>query len=175
MYKKKLRRHSKSGEKGNKSKGKQKKNVCVKKKGEKPVCKNCSKEGHDEARCWELHPELRPKKFNNKGKQKTNVVVQQDLGSDLSDETKIAATVTKEEAVASTSTTNKSSNTSNEGNIIDLFHIRVISKHTKIDTLFDSGSHANLISTHLVKKLNRETMPHHKQYPLGWITKDANL
>jgi len=27
----------------------------------------------------------------------------------------------------------------------------------------------------LVKKLNLETVPHHKQYLLGWITKDANL
>ena len=49
--------------------------------------------------------------------------------------------------------------------------MRVISKHTKIDTLFDSGSQENLISKDLVKKLNLETIP----YPLGWICKDANL
>ena len=53
--------------------------------------------------------------------------------------------------------------------------MRVISKHTKIDTLFDSGSQANLISEYLVKKLNLETTPHPKPYPLGWICKDANL
>ena len=53
--------------------------------------------------------------------------------------------------------------------------MRVISKHTKIDTLFDSGSQANLISEYLVKKLNLETIPHPKPYPLGWICKDANL
>ena len=45
----------------------------------------------------------------------------------------------------------------------------------KIDMLFDSGCQANLISVDLVKKLNLETMPHHKPYLLGWITKDANL
>ena len=56
-----------------------------------------------------------------------------------------------------------------------LFHVRVISKHTKIDTLFDSGSQANLISEDLVKKLKLETIPHPKPYPLGWICKDANL
>ena len=125
--------------------------------------KNCSKEGHDEAHCWKLHPELRPKKFNNKGKHKTNAVVQQDLGFDSSDESNIAAIVTKgkamektrkEEAVASTSAKNNSNNVSNEENKIELFDIRVISKHTKIDTLFDSGSQENLISTNLVKKLN---------------------
>lgn len=56
-----------SGEKGKKSKGKLKKNTYVKKEGEKPMCKNCSKESHDEAHCWKLHPELRPEIFNNKG------------------------------------------------------------------------------------------------------------
>lgn len=70
---------------------------------------------------------------------------------------------------------NNSNNISNEDNRIELFHIQVISKHTKIDTLFDSGSQENLISTDLVKKLNLETVPHHKPYPLGWITKDENL
>ena len=43
---------------------------------------------------------------------------------------------------------------------IEIFHVRVISKHTNIDTLFDSGSQANLISKYLVKKLNLETTPH---------------
>ena len=108
-----------SGEKGKKYKGKQKKNASIKKEGEKPMCKNCSKEGHDEAHCWKLHHELRPKKSNNKGKQKTNNTVHQDLGSDLGDETKIVATVTKgntmekatkEEAVERTSVENNSNN-----------------------------------------------------------------
>ena len=51
----------------------------------------------------------------------------------------------------------------------------MISNHTKIDALFDSGSQANLISKDLVKNLNLETVPHHKPYPLGWIVKNANL
>lgn len=63
------------------------------------MCKNCSKEGHDEAHCWKLHPKLRPKKLNSKRKQKTNVVVQQDLGFDSGDETKIATTITKGKVV----------------------------------------------------------------------------
>ena len=53
--------------------------------------------------------------------------------------------------------------------------MRVISKHTKIDTLLDSGSQANLISEDLVKKLNLEAIPQPKPYPPGWIYKDANL
>jgi len=129
-----------SGEKGKKFKGNQKKNAPVKKEGEKPVCKNYYKEGHDEVHCWKLHPELRLEKFNNKGKQKTNGAAQQNLGSDSGDEVKISAIVTKEEAIASTNTPKNSNNVSNEENRIGLFHILVISKHTKIDTLFDSGS-----------------------------------
>ena len=46
-----------------------------------------------------------------------------------------------------------------------LFHIRVITKQTKIDTLIDSGSQANLISE-VVKQLRLTTKPHKKPYPL---------
>ena len=53
--------------------------------------------------------------------------------------------------------------------------MRIISNHTKIDTLFDSGSQANLISEDLVKQLKLETIPHPMLYPLGWICKDENL
>ena len=89
-----------------------------------------------------------------------------DLGYDLGDETKVATMVTKgKESIASTSSSNYHNNTPNEEARIELFHVRVISKHTKIDTLFDSGSQANLISEDLVKKINLETIPHHKPYP----------
>jgi hypothetical protein len=53
-----------------------------------------------------------------------------------------------------------------------LFHIRVIMKHTKIDTLIDSGSQSNLISEEVVKKLGLNTKMHHKPYSLNWISKD---
>jgi hypothetical protein len=38
-----------------------------------------------------------------------------------------------------------------------LFHIRVIMRHTKVDTLIDSGSQSNLISEELVKQLGLKT------------------
>ena len=50
------------------------------------------------------------------------------------------------EEIASSSTSNSHSNTSNEDTRIELFHVRVIYNHTKIDALFDTGSQANLIS-----------------------------
>ena len=76
-------------------KGKANKNTSIKKEGEKTICKHCSKEGHNEANCWKLHPEMRPKKLNNKGKEKAIVVIQEDLGSDSGDETKITSMGTK--------------------------------------------------------------------------------
>lgn len=36
---------------------------------------------------------------------------------------------------------------------IELFHVKVQAKKTKIDALFDSGSQANLIADDLVKSL----------------------
>jgi hypothetical protein len=73
--------------------------------------------------------------------------------------------------IASTSSSSSSSlnETQHEKERIDIFHIRVISTHTKIDTLFDTGSRENLISEDTVKKLKLETTPHTKPYPIGWI------
>jgi hypothetical protein len=57
----------------------------------------------------------------------------------------------------------------------ELFHIRVVSKHTKVDTLFDLGSQINLMSEVTIKNLGLETIPHPKPYPLGWVCDDAKL
>ena len=99
------------------------------------------------------------------------------MGSDLGDETTIAATGIKGK--------NYEASTSNSAQIIvneeherkrhELFHIRVISKHQNIDTLFDSGSQVNLISKEIVKKLGLATTPHKKPYPLGWLNEKAQL
>ena len=50
-----------------------------------------------------------------------------------------------------------------------MFHLRVISKITKIDTLVDSGSQVNLISDQVFHNLGLQTRPHSRSYPLGWI------
>jgi len=55
----------------------------------------------------------------------------------------------------------------NDRKRIELFHIRVVINHTKVETLFDTRSQANLITKSLVKKLGLETKPHPKPYPLG--------
>jgi hypothetical protein len=43
-------------------------------------------------------------------------------------------------------------------------------RHTKVDTLIDSGSKSNLISEEVVNKLGLETQMHHNPYTLKWIS-----
>ena len=56
-----------------------------------------------------------------------------------------------------------------------LFHIRVVMRHTKVDTLIDSGSQSNLISEDVVKQLGLNTQMHHKPYSLKWIRNNHKL
>jgi hypothetical protein len=76
---------------------------------------------------------------------------------------------------AGTSSSSNINVTQQEKERIELFHIRVVSKHTKIYTLFNIGSQANLISKETVNKLKLETIPHPKPYPLGWICDNSKL
>lgn len=104
-----------------------------------------------------------------KEKGKVVAIAEHDLGSDSGGETKITAMGLKGKHVARTSTSNCSNDTHDEDTRIKIFHIRVVSKHTNIDTIFDSGSQANLISKYLVKQLRLENIRHPRPYPLGWI------
>ena len=140
------------------------------KEGEIPTCTHFQRIRHDESKFWKLHPELRPNKSQKKkGENKANTTIQQDLGSDSSDARKITAMVStgkSYDASSSSSTYASSSNINHldEDKRVEFFHITVTSKHTKIDTLFDSGSQANLISEELVKKLGLETQNHPRPY-----------
>jgi len=99
------------------------------------------------------------------------------LGLDSGDETIIAATSIKgKNSEASTSNFAQSViGEEHERKRHELFHIRVVSRNQKIDTLFDSGSQVNLISEAIVKKLGLATAPHRKPYPLGWLNDKAQL
>ena len=123
-----------------------------------------------------MHPELKPTKYDGK-KKKIVAAIQKDLGSDSGYETTIAAIGIKgKNSEASTSNSAQSTdNEENERKRHELFHIRVISKHQKIDTLFDSGLQVNLISEAIVKKLGLLTTPHKKPYPLGWVCDTTKL
>eukprot|EP00253_Pinus_taeda_P024739 PITA_24739 len=142
----------------------------------KSSCTHCKRDGHDDQHYWILHLELRPKKFEGK-KKKTAAAIHKDLGLESGDETIIAATSIKgKNSEASTSNSAQSINDEeNKRKRHELFHIRVISKHQKIYTLFDSGSQVNLISEAIVKKLGLLTTPHKKPYPLGWLSDKSQL
>lgn len=74
-----------------------------------------------------------------------------------------------------TSSSKKDVESQNDKEISEIIHTKVIKKHTKVDTLFNSGSRVNLISEAIVKKLNLETTPHTKPYPLGWVCDDTKF
>jgi hypothetical protein len=85
------------------------------------------------------------------------------LGSDSSDESKIIAV----------DLTGKIGD--GFDSICKLFHIRVIMRHTKVDTLIDSGYQSKLISKEVVKQLGLNTQMHHKTYSLKWISNNNKL
>jgi hypothetical protein len=101
--------------------------------------------------------------------------MQQDLGSNSGDEGNIIVVgVQGKDSFHAISNSNIESH-DDERKRNELFLIRIVSKHTKIDTLFDLGSQVNLISKSLVKKMGLETKPHLKPYPLGWVCDKEKL
>jgi len=102
---------------------------------EKLSCKHCKKEGHDDEHRWKLHPEKKPKWFKErKGQKKVATTTRPtNLRSALGDESKITT-------VGLTCKIGDGFDSRSK-----LFHIRVIMKHTKIDTLIDNRSQSNLI------------------------------
>jgi hypothetical protein len=134
-------------------------NAVMRKEG-KPSCKHCKKKGHDEDKYWQLHLEKMPKWFKEKKGMQTVATTTKptNLGSDSGDESKISL-------VGMTGKIGEEIGCRSK-----LFHIRVIMRHTKIDTLIDSGSQSNLISEELVKQLELKTPLHHKPYTLKWIS-----
>ena len=84
---------------------------------------------------------MKAKNFNNKGKQKKTATAQHDLCSDSRDEINITTMGMKGKEINFFL-----NDTQDVKTRIEIFHIQVISKHTKIDTLFDSGSQENFIS-----------------------------
>jgi hypothetical protein len=158
-----------------KFKRKDKKTTTVTREGGNPSCTHCKRSGHDEEHFWKLHPEKKLKQFGGKGKTKIVATVQQDLGSESGNKGKITAAEVqgKYSLHASSSSIDESYIDEQKRNL--LFHIRVVSKHTKIDTLFDLGSQVNLISEALVKKMGLVMKQHPNPYPLGWVCDKAKL
>ena len=136
-----------------KKKDKSKKTATSKKEGGKLHCKHCDTDGHDEESCWKLYPEQRLKHYGGKKKKKTIVTAQRDLGSDSGDETRITAVGMQGNKTPHTGSSSTPVSKENDKRRSELFHIRVVSKHTNIETLFDPGSQVNLISESVVKKL----------------------
>jgi hypothetical protein len=154
-----------SSKKDGKGKWNGKKTNSMTVKEEKLSCKHCKKEGHDDEHCWRFHPEKRPKWLKErKGRKKVATKTQlTNLRYDSGDESKITAV----------GLTGKIGDGFDSR--INLFHIRVIMKHTKIDKLIDSGYQSNLILVEVVKKLILNTKMDFKPYSLNWISNNHKI
>jgi hypothetical protein len=151
-----------------KSKRKDKKTTTVTREGGKPSCTHCKKISHNEEHCWKLHPENKLKQFGGKGKTKIVSTVQQDLGSESGDKGKITTAGVQGKYSLHASSSSNDESLIDEQKRNELFHIRVVSKHTNIDRLFDLSSQVNLISEALIKKMGLVMKPHPNPYPLVW-------
>jgi hypothetical protein len=125
-----------------------------------------------------MHLELRLKKFKDRRKKNTVASTHQYLGSYSKDESKIMTIGSK--GISNINSNSSVQSTKLESDIdkkkrSELFHVKVIVKHTKLDTLFNSGSQVNLIIEVIVKNLGLQMTPHKNTYPLGWVCEDAKL
>jgi hypothetical protein len=106
-----------------KFKRKEKKTVIVMREGGKTSFTHCKKGGHDEEHCWKLHPKKKQKQFSGKGKTKTVVIVQKDIGSNSEDEGNITTTGAQgKDSLHASSSSNDESHI-DEWKRNDLFHI----------------------------------------------------
>ena len=111
---------------------------------------------------------MKPKWFKDQHEKKKSTLIVEDLGSDFEDETNITIICVKGKAIvgndsnigSSCASTSKDHVSSKVKERNALFHIRVITKQTKIDTLIDSASQANFILEEVVKQLGLTTTTH---------------
>jgi hypothetical protein len=101
--------------------------------------------------------------------------VQQYLGSDSCDEEKITTVVLQGKVYLHVISSSKIPSLGNDEIRSELSHIRVVTKHIKVETLFDLGSQVNLISEDIVMKFGLTTTLHQKPYTLGWVHDNAKL
>jgi hypothetical protein len=151
------------------------KTTTVTREGRNPSCTHWNRSGHDEEHNWKLHPKKKLKQFDGKGKKKIVAIVQQDIGFDSGDEGNIRVVGVQGKYSLHASLISNNESHDDEQKMYELFHIRVVSKHTKIDTLFDMCSQVNLIYESLVKKTGIETKPYMNPYPLGWVCDKEKL
>ena len=84
----------------------------------------------------------------------------QDVGYDSGDESKVSIIGFQDKDKdmslshhVNTSESIHSYSTQDDKKQGEIFHVRFITKHTKVDMLFDSGSQVNLVSEEVGKKL----------------------
>nr|CAD1823571.1 unnamed protein product [Ananas comosus var. bracteatus] len=131
---------------------------------------------HIKDRCWKLHPEMRPKKKDDRGKRTmttatTSAVLTSDAPTligriNQADTSLSLMAMPKETSLCRSNPTDKRE---------ELFTFRVQVKNEVIGAIIDPGSQKNLISENLVQRLGLSTTPHPHLYPLGWINSNIEM
>jgi Retrotransposon gag protein len=132
-------------------------------------CDYCKIKGHTKEKCWKVHPELFPKKWQ-KGKATTTIIQK--------NEPIIVDQVQQVDPSLSLMAMPKKIDSESSGEIDkreELFVLKIQVKQEVISAIIDIGSQKNLISEQLVQKLGLATTPHPKPYPLVWIHKENEL
>nr|CAD1821363.1 unnamed protein product [Ananas comosus var. bracteatus] len=137
-----------------------------------------AKPWHVKDRCWKLHPEMRPKKKDDRGKR-TMTTATTSAGStsdaptligriDKADTSLSLMAMPKETSLCPSNPTNKRE---------ELFTFRVQVKNEVIDAIINPDNQKNLISENLVQKLGLSTTPHPHlhPYPLVWINSNIEM
>nr|CAD1816987.1 unnamed protein product [Ananas comosus var. bracteatus] len=139
-------------------------------------CDHCKVTEYVKDRCWKLHPEMRPKKKDDRDKRTTTTATTS-AGStsdaptfigriNQSDTSLSLMAMLKETSLCPSNLTDKRE---------ELFTFRVQVKNEVIDAIIDPGSQKNLISENLVQRLGLSTTPHPHPYPLGWINSNIEM
>jgi hypothetical protein len=121
---------------------------------------------------------LQPKKFKDKWKQKIVASTHQNLGSNFGYESNVMDIGSEDISSINSNSSFQSSKMESDidqKKMREIFHVRVIVKHTKIDSLFDIRSQFNLLFEAIVNKLVLNMTPEKNSYPLGWVCDDAKL
>jgi hypothetical protein len=109
-----------------------------------------------------LHPNLRPKKFWDKGK-KIPLHHLDRIWDHLGDESRIMEIRRKYISIIKSNSLVQSAKLEigiDQKKRSNIFHVRVIVNNTKIDTLFENGSQVNLVSEVIINNLGLKTNPH---------------
>nr|CAD1831489.1 unnamed protein product [Ananas comosus var. bracteatus] len=116
-------------------------------------CDHCKVTGHVKDRCWKLHPEMRPKKKDNRGKRTTTTATATTMAGSASDAPTLIGRIDQADTSLS---------------------LMAMLKETSLCPSNPTDKREELF-TFRVQVKNESTIPHPHPYPLGWINSNIEM